>query len=694
MRTLKFRVPYEEPTTPTPLELMGRAWPEGTDEEVQKLFDEGKIHFDERATKNPHKGLDADWICEVEVPDGSEPFDMPDGSDLARGKGWVLVEKTVGIPAEIDREDPMNSVLFLADMLGFDRDTITPVWEMPILMGGPFLLGLTEADASRLRERIMGGRVMTMWSAICPELALPTGQIEFEGTTIGYGTTRLEDGLSEVQLTPQFDGEEVTNPVKFLLEALAAEGSPVVGDRERGGYMASGALRLRLTAIYDDADDAVEGLAHSWPSPESFWPDQPLVPPPPEPVESEKTETAEDGSVVLYVSRKTIEVLEKQGHPWVLEDRETGTRDHLTPGSMVRLQGRDHRLGPFALVEGTEKLAARVWSDESDAAEHFREDVEIRFDEAVARRKELQRGIARTDLFRLVHGQADGLPALLLDRVGPLLRATIAGGAAQKLKGWVYESIADLNPEIPIIEVAHMEDIRRRDGELPQARIVQKGRGLAAPGERVIAREHGLKYWCEPWEGIDIGFFADQRDNRARLLEESHEGERWLNLFCHTGAFTVALASRGATVVSNDISKNYLNWLEENLALNGLETADHEFVADDARTYLAAATGEFDGIIVDPPTAAQSDAGFWSVRKDYQALLTRCIELTRSGGTLLICRNDRRAKTALTEVIEAAANDAGTKVGSIEEAPPAADYPTLDGFPEGDSFEGYRVILT
>ncbi len=686
MRTLKFRVPFEVPTTPTPLELLERAWPEGTEDQIQQLFDQGKIQFDERATKNPHKGLDADWICEVEVPEGSEAFDMPDGSDLARGEGWVIVEKTVGIPAELDREDPMNSVLFLADMLGFDRDTIAPVWEMPILMGGPFLLGLTADDAARLRESIFSGRVMTMWSAICPELELPQGQIEHADTTIDYGTTRLRDGLAEVQLTPQFSGERIENPVEFLLEALAAHDAPVVGDRERGGYMAKGALRLRLTAIYDESGD-VEGLAHSWPSPEGFWPNQPIVPPPPE---TSEPETTEDGSVVLYVSRKTIDVLENQGHPWVLEDRETGSRDHLAPGSIVRLQGRDQRLGPYALVEGTEKLAARVWSDEHDAAEHFREDVEIRFDEAVSRRAELQRKLASTDLFRLVHGQADGLPAFFLDRVGPILRATIAGGAAQKLKNFVYESIADLDPDLPILEVAHLEDIRRRDGELPQARIVQRGRGLIEAGDRVIAREHGLKYWCEPWEGIDTGFFADQRDNRARLLASDQSGTRWLNLFCHTGAFTVALASRGASVVSNDISKNYLRWLEENLDLNGLGTADHEFVADDARSYLKGATGKFDGIIVDPPTAAQSDAGFWSVRKDYQALLTRCIELTRSQGTLLVCRNDRRAKSALEDIIRSAAADAGRDI-SLENAPPAPDYPRLSGFPEGDSFEACWV---
>ena len=168
-------------------------------------------------------------------------------------------------------------------------------------------------------------------------------------------------------------------------------------------------------------------------------------------------------------------------------------------------------------------------------------------------------------------------------------------------------------------------------------------------------------------------------------------GERWLNLFCHTGAFSVVLLSRGAEVVSVDISKRYLGWLEENLELNGLEDAPHQSVAADARAYLAGGTQLFDGIIVDPPTSAAGPKGFWSIRKDFSALLVSCFSRLAPGGQMLVCRNDRRREPTLDALIQDAADQADWKLRELVDAPPAIDYPRRSGFPEGDSFEGRWV---
>lgn len=685
MTALRFRVPFEDPM-PTPDALIRRAWPEGTDAQVEELFEQGAVNFDERSTRNPHKGLEPGWICDVEVPEGAQSFEYSDAPSLARGEGWVIVDKTVGVPGHLDRDDPMHPVLFMADSLGFDRSTFTPVWSVPARMGGPWVFGLTPDDAQRIREAILDGSVKTMWSALCPAPAIPAGRFKHEGLTIEYGVTRLFEGLAELQLTPSFG--EVDSPVEALLDALADEGIEVIGDRRRGGFMAPGALRLRLAAIYDDS--ASEGFAHSWPTPDDFWPDALTVPPVEEIAIPEPTV---HGVESLVVSGKTLEVM-KDGHPWALVDRATGPTDHLDEGALVRLISRDQERGPFALYEGGDELLARFWSAEEDAGEHFREDVEIRFDEAVARRRELQRNLSTTDTYRLVHSEADGLPGFSLDRVGPLLRATISGYTANAFRHIVYESIADLDPEMTILEVAHLEDIRRKDGELPSARIVRKGGGYVREHERVVVREHGLKYWCEPWEGIDTGFFADQRESRARLLGEDHSGETWLNLFCHTGAFTVALVSRGAEVVSNDLSQRYLDWLDENLKLNGLDLSKNTNVADDARTVVKSSDITYDGIIVDPPTAARSDSGFWSVRKDYTQLLERCFGLLAENGRMLVCRNDRSRKPELEGVITEAAKSAGRTIAEITPATVPSDYPHLEGFTEGDPFEGFWVEVS
>ena len=278
MTMLRFRVPFEEPA-PSPLELLERAWPEGTPEQLAALFADGAVVVDERATRNPERGVDPGWWVETDVPGGEQTFGLPEFEVLARGDTWVVVDKAIGVPGVLDRDDPMNSVLFLADMLGFDRDTFTPVWEMPTNVGGPWLLGLTEESALTLKTNIANGRIMSMWSVLCEMPAIPMGQFTHRDITVDYGVSRLQEGLAEIQLTPQFKKDSpVVDVLEFLLSAMEAQQTPVVSDPYRGGYMAPGGVRLRLTALFDDGDESSDRLAHSWNIPDDFWPTQPTVP--------------------------------------------------------------------------------------------------------------------------------------------------------------------------------------------------------------------------------------------------------------------------------------------------------------------------------------------------------------------------------------------------------------------------------
>lgn len=687
---MKFRTPHETSDV-TAIDLLGRAWPESTEDERKEAVANGQFRVDERAWRKATKPVPPDSLCIAEVAGGSEPFGLPEANTLSRGAGWIVVDKPIGMPGELAEDDPMDPVLFMADMLGVERDGFAPVWPMPTIGGGPWLLALDPVTRDDLDEGWRTGGLMQTWVAITPEFGVPRGQFTHRGIPVEYGATRMEGGLVEVQMTPQFQhGElpEAIDPVTFVLEALAAQSAPVLGDRERGGYMVGGGLRLRLAALYDSSGD----LAYSWPAPDAWWPSEPVVPAVEEP-EDDRSESQRGKArsvKQLIVSRKTIEVLEQQRHPWVLADKETGSRGHFKPGTLVRLESKDGRRGPFALIDARKaELAARVWSWDIDDVEHFKDEAEIRFAEAVARRADLIRNLGETDLFRLVHSEADGLPGMMLDRVGPIVRSTIVGGAADAFSRTVYDALNDSDPDLMILEVPHREDVRR--GELPNARIVRARTHYVRPGERVVGSEDGLKFWLEPWAGIDTGFFADQRENRRRLAELVEPGQRWLNLFCHTGAFTVKLLDLGAECVSVDISRRYLQWLDENLDLNDLPLGSNTNVDRDAREYLDGDPGQFDGIIVDPPTAASTDAGFWSVRKDYEDHLVQCFGALREGGVMLVCRNDRKRSTPLDELIEAAADRAGRSVSQMEDAPPAADYPSLAGFPEGDIFEARWV---
>ncbi|MFW5966525.1 MAG: class I SAM-dependent rRNA methyltransferase [Persicimonas sp.] len=605
---LTFQAPAEDPS-PTLEELVRRAWPLATDEQIRAVFEEDRVRVDERLSRNPERPSAFDEEVTVEAASGAEEFGMPEAAELARGEGWVVVEKPVGMPGALDRDDPMNPVLFLADSLGLDRAQFTPVWTMPTAMGGPWLFGQTPERARELLEAWASGDLMITWVTLTPSPEQAQGRLDAEGgMPVIYSASQMREGISELQLTPQpqeADFETPPEPVPLLLDALAEAGLTALGDARRGGLMVDGGLRIRANALYGDAS----GLAHSWNPDRDWWPDQPVV---------------------------------------ILPEEKP----------------------------------------EAEAEEEPADEIDMLVDEAIARRADLIRETTATDLYRLIHGRADGLPGLYVDRVGPLLRATVFEEEALAMRERVYQNILDFDPDMMILEVEHLRDIRKE--ETPTAEVVAQGAGYVREGDRVVGVEDGLKFWCEPWEGVDVGFFADQRENRRKLRGLAGEGERWLNLFCHTGAFSVALASVGCQVVSVDLSKRYIRWLDENFELNGLSEESNISIAEDARAYLARCDETFDGIIVDPPTAAHGPEGFWSVRNDYEDLLVDCFELLEEGGTMLVCRNDKSPSTPLDEVVKAAAERAGRTV-TFEEAPPAPDYPRLEGDPESASFEGVWV---
>lgn len=719
---LKFRIPAEA-QPPTLKALLRRAWPDATDAQIERAFADGRVRVDERIERKPHKSIARDAAVRAEVEAGEQPSGVPSAAGLARGDDWIVVDKPVGMSGVLAPEDPMDPIYFLADSLGVARAGFTPVYQMPAEGGGPWLFGLSQAASETLLGAWGSGALMITWVVLVPAPARPQGRlVGAHGIPVDYSAAQIRDGLAELQLTPtpqQGTFERAPDPVTWLLDVLAANEMPVLGDARRGGFMVEGGLRLRAAAFYylgepagADTPPVGHDLAHSWNAGANWWPEDPVVwiEQAPEPAENgaadptgagrspRAKDTPTERISTLRVSDRSLEILARNGHPWLLEDRDTGRREKMRPGSLVHLVDTRGQAGPWALVEGTGKLAARLWSHDAGGAQHFGEEVDLRVDEAFAARASLTRNTAQTDLFRLVHAEADGLPGLQIDRVGPLLRATLTGASALGFRDRVYQNILKFNPEIMILEVEHFDDIRAE--KTPGlgdrlARVIAHGANYARPGERVVGLEDGLKYWCEPWEGIDVGFFADQRDNRRQMRRIARSGQRWLNLFCHTGAFSVALAAMGCEVVSVDLSKRYLEWLEDNLKLNHISAKLNYSVADDARAYLSGPARRrderFDGIIVDPPTAAAGTQGFWSVKKDYEDLLVDCFHCLERGGVLLVCRNDKRPADSLLKVVRRAANRARRKLASIEDAPPAADYPQMKGFPEGDSFEGLWV---
>jgi len=422
-------------------------------------------------------------------------------------------------------------------------------------------------------------------------------------------------------------------------------------------------------------------------------------------------------SISVYrVSRATARVL-GQGHPWILPDGESDDPSGWPPGTRVEVVGPgEQRLG-LARGEGTGPIAARIWARAGVETLDDAEEVPLRVKRAVAHRRGLAKrgaslrsfeGRPHTDALRLIHGEADGLPGLWVDRLGSVLRVLVSGRACQGLVGPVIEALeAEEWPGGPgrVIEVLQLPSAERPPGPLVAWRTAPEPDWLAEnldPRGRLRVHERGLRFQVDPGLGDPrrprpgVGLFLDQRENRETLASAAQGGD-WLNLFAHTGAFSVALLAAGAQrVTSVDLSGPYLAWLGDHLALNaefGVEEARHQAVRHDGRRYLASLSRRerFDGIVLDPPTAAAAGRRFWSVQRDLEPLVVEALGRLRPGGRLLVCRNWRRARGSLPDLVEGAAGRAGVRLDTVEDAGPGPDFPRRRAFPEGDSFRGVLV---
>ena len=200
--------------------------------------------------------------------------------------------------------------------------------------------------------------------------------------------------------------------------------------------------------------------------------------------------------------------------------------------------------------------------------------------------------------------------------------------------------------------------------EIPPANIFlkrrQRQRGpsqyqrVAEEGRTKIVAEGGLRFEINLSDYIDTGLFLDHRITRG-MVRDSAAGKRFLNLFAYTGSFTVYAAAGGAaSTLSVDLSAAHLDWAGRNLALNGLAGPQHEFVRDDALSFLRGCPPRplFDLAVVDPPTFSNSKRldEFWDIQRDHAELLRLLLERMSPGGVIFFSTNFRRFKLAEEEL--------------------------------------------
>ena len=299
-------------------------------------------------------------------------------------------------------------------------------------------------------------------------------------------------------------------------------------------------------------------------------------------------------------------------------------------------------------------------------------------------------GSAANDTFRLVHGEGDNLPGLVIDVYGQtaVLQAHSVGMHCCR------QQIAAALKEVMGAELENI--YYKSETTLPfKADLGQENGFLLGGSPDDVAMENGLKFHIDWLRGQKTGFFVDQRDNRS-LLEHYARGRDVLNMFCYTGGFSVYALRGGARLVhSVDSSAKAVELVNANVALNFPGDTRHEAFAEDAFKYLQQMdAGAYDLIILDPPAFAKHKDALRNALKGYTRLNARAFEKIREGGVLFTfsCSQAVSKDQFRTAVFTAAAMS-GRSVRILHQLHQPADHPVNIYHPEGEYLKGLVLYV-
>jgi 23S rRNA (cytosine1962-C5)-methyltransferase len=242
----------------------------------------------------------------------------------------------------------------------------------------------------------------------------------------------------------------------------------------------------------------------------------------------------------------------------------------------------------------------------------------------------------KTNTYRLINSEGDGLPGLIVDRYAEILVAQIHTAGMERMRPQLIDALLDETDTRGIL-LRNDSQSRRREGlELEVPRVA-----TGAVPMQVTVRENKVLFYVDPWQGQKTGFFLDQRDKREALCKYVG-AKRVLNCFSFSGSFSVyaALTGEKTQVTSVDISAPAIEAARENFILNGLDQNRHQFLVADVFDYLGQAreTGEqFDVVVLDPPAFAKTQSSRTQALKAYRRLNTLGMQVLRPGGVLLTC---------------------------------------------------------
>ena len=388
----------------------------------------------------------------------------------------------------------------------------------------------------------------------------------------------------------------------------------------------------------------------------------------------------------IYLKKGKEESL-KRFHPWIFSGAILRSDDDIAEGDIVRVLSAN---GTFLAVGHYQigSIAVRVLSfrdieiDDDFWTSRLQSALDVRISLGVADSQE-------NNTFRLVHGEGDNLPGLVVDCYGrtAVMQAHSVG---------MHEYRTDICKALVKVLGNRIDNVYyKSETTLPyKAELGQQNGFIYGGSDEDTTKENGLLFHVDWLKGQKTGFFVDQRDNRS-LLEKYSKGKSVLNMFCYTGGFSVYAMRGGAQLVhSVDSSAKAIELTNANIELNFAGDRRHEAFCEDAFKFLDANEGKYDLIILDPPAFAKHRAALHNALKGYTRLNVKGFEKIKPGGILFTFSCSQVVtKDNFRNAVFTAAAQAGRKVRILHQLHQPADHPVNIYHPEGEYLKGLVLYV-
>ena len=384
--------------------------------------------------------------------------------------------------------------------------------------------------------------------------------------------------------------------------------------------------------------------------------------------------------MLRIILKKGREVPVLRGHPWIFSGAIEQTEGNTDAAGIADVFDSEKRWIARGLFSPKSQIRTRIltWQKEEIDGDFFSR----RISRALSIRESILSGV--TNAYRVVNGEGDFLPGLIVDRYSEFLVCQFFTAGMDCFKPLIVDALSNLLAAKGIFE--------KSEGRVRDEEGIEPSVGVLAgepPPELLAIEENGFKFVIDVRRGQKTGFFLDQRDSRA-ILSTIARDQTILNCFSYSGAFSIYALGGGATeVISLDSSRPALELAERNLALNGFAVDGSELLKGDAFTYLKEGDSGFDIIVLDPPSLARKRSDIDAATGGYKFLNLHALRQVKPGGFLLTFSCSQHLSIDLFQkVVFGAAVDAHRRVTILKRLGQPIDHPVSLHHPEGEYLKG------